>query len=783
MCRRSVPIRIRPVHRFATRHPGVTLALCLLALAVGWLWIWPPAFNSSAWVLMQSDQRQFSTYRDLRESLQGREIIGVVIDHVDVFSDDGAKRIDQITKAIKAIEGMGVVTSLTTKDRPLREGMKLTRVPFIPTDGATDEQWEQIEVSVTGHLIARNIMVSSRGDAAMVLAVSSRDLTTESARTQLREDLLAAIAPFDDVYLVAYAVIDGEVREAARTDALRFVPAAIAVIVLVLLLTFRRPGLVFAMLANQIIVLLALPVLLSIYAWLATLMLGREVPHGFDLYTSMLLPLTAAIHLALQVHVVSACLLEDGPDVLRRIDGGVGRVTRPTLVAAATTVAGLISLGFSEVTPVVRFAIVGAVAVALAAVYTLGPGMALIALALRREDGSTRSALHGNPQKASTVPCHVALSRWGLVVTIVLVAFLPGIASIRTDVRAIEMLNEQSMTRQAAERIDAKFGGATLFMIDFKFEPDPDQPNAAPINNLKFLRFLADKRKQVAAIAGVGDAYDYSQAFSLINRIWHGDDPAYDRLPDSPLANRFIGGLLQNFELPFIEKLRSTDGHTALILIRTAAMPSRDYLAILERVMDVVKKDVPPGVTVQPKTGLHNVLKQDRQLVADQAVSAVFTLLAVAILVGFVWRSWKMSAAVTFVSALPVLAMLGLAGYTDTSINSITMMTASVVLGLVVDDSAHLLDATSRRRRQGMSWPQAIVEALAAKRRPIICTSLILASVLGLFTLSSFPPVRAFGWLACAALLAALAAVLLLLPALMLFGGRVSCKKSDGPGA
>jgi hypothetical protein len=439
---------------------------------------------------------------------------------------------------------------------------------------------------------------------------------------------------------------------------------------------------------------------------------------------------------------------------------------------------GLASLSFSDIDPVVRFALVGATAVALAAGYTLGPGMALITRTLppadpeqTGDDTSEANGLHGwlrgRVEPRDHAAHSVGLGRWALIVTPILLAMVPGVGLIRTDVRAVEFFNEKSMTRRAADVIDRKFGGISLFMIEVTAGPGFVTDSPAPVNDPRILRFLAAKRSELAQLEGVGDAYDYSQAFSMVNRIWHGDDPAYDRLPQNLVAHGLVSGLVDSVQLPFIEKLRLPDGRTAFLLLRTASMPSREYLHMLERAMAAVRRDVPDGVIVRSRTGLHTILEQDRKLVADQALSTALTLVAIFLAVWIVWREVWPAVAVTAASALPVLAMLGLAGYTDTSINSITMMTAAVVLGLAVDDCAHLLDAAHRRRRQGRSWSQAIAAALHAKRRPIICTTVILGSMLGLFALSSFPPVRHFGLLACFALAAALVTVLVLLPAVL----------------
>jgi predicted RND superfamily exporter protein len=754
------------VHR-----PAVTVALLIGVLGLAWLWAGPPTFNSSAWVLLQGDQRNLATYNELRDSLNGMEIVGAVLDDLDVFSEAGAAKLDAVTRAIAAVPGVENVTSLTTDDRPVREGMGITMRPYIPADSAAGEaDWPTIRQRVMTHLIARNVLVADDGRAAMVLAISDRQLEEGADHAKLREDLRRALAPFPEVHLIAYSVVDGEVRQTVKADAMVFVPAAGALMIVILLLTFRRLKLVAAMLINHALVLAALPPLLEVYAALAGWVQGRDVVTGFDLYTNMLLPLTAAIHLALQVHVVSACLRAEGDDAATRIALGVSRVRRPTLIAALTTIVGLGALAFSGISPVARFAIVGSVMVAFTAAYTLGPGLALIRWGL--PDGHAGSEPTNAAEAASTTPGPPHhFPRWAGPVALILVALLPGIGMIRTDVRAIEFLSPRSPTRHAAELIDRRFGGINLFLIEFTPGPDAAaQPEATPVNDPAFLRLIREKRQRIAQLPGVGAAYDYSQAFSMLNRVWHGDDPAHDRLPESRFMHAMIGGLLSSTTLPFIEKLRTPEGDAGFVLVRTASMPSRDYLALLERVMALARADLPPDVSVRPRTGLHTVLEQDRRLVYEQAGSTAMTLGFVLVMTLLIWRSLPLAVAVTVVSGLPVLAMLGLAGYSDTSINSITMMTASVVLGLAVDDAAHLVDAALRRRREGMPRRDAVHEALRAKRRPIVCTSAILGSMLGLFALSSFPPVQAFGVLACAALLASLAAVLVLLPWVMRWG-------------
>jgi predicted RND superfamily exporter protein len=78
------------------------------------------------------------------------------------------------------------------------------------------------------------------------------------------------------------------------------------------------------------------------------------------------------------------------------------------------------------------------------------------------------------------------------------------------------------------------------------------------------------------------------------------------------------------------------------------------------------------------------------------------------------------------------------------------------------------------RREQGTPR-ERLTAALAAKARPVTTTSAVMTVVFGLFVMSWFPPVQVFGALGALSMACALAATLVLLPALLLgrAAGRV----------
>jgi predicted RND superfamily exporter protein len=100
-------------------------------------------------------------------------------------------------------------------------------------------------------------------------------------------------------------------------------------------------------------------------------------------------------------------------------------------------------------------------------------------------------------------------------------------------------------------------------------------------------------------------------------------------------------------------------------------------------------------------------------------------------------------------------------------------MVASIALGIAVDDTVHTLATWRRARARGLAAAPAARSAYADVGPAMVTTAI--AACIGFFCVmrSAFVPIRSFGLLAGTAMLVALLADLLVLPALLvLFGGR-----------
>jgi multidrug efflux pump subunit AcrB len=119
-------------------------------------------------------------------------------------------------------------------------------------------------------------------------------------------------------------------------------------------------------------------------------------------------------------------------------------------------------------------------------------------------------------------------------------------------------------------------------------------------------------------------------------------------------------------------------------------------------------------------------------------------------------------------NVLPCAVVLGGMGLVGMSLEIGSIMTASVALGIAVDDTLHFITWFRRGLERGQSRPEAVRYAYARCATAMTQTSLICGFGLLIFASSHFVPISRFAWVMFAMLMGALVADLVVLPALLL---------------
>ncbi|TWT88669.1 putative efflux pump membrane transporter TtgB [Pseudobythopirellula maris] len=161
------------------------------------------------------------------------------------------------------------------------------------------------------------------------------------------------------------------------------------------------------------------------------------------------------------------------------------------------------------------------------------------------------------------------------------------------------------------------------------------------------------------------------------------------------------------------------------------------------------------------------VYKTQRQLIASLKESLLWAVLLIAGVMMIVLRS-PMGGLVTMApNVFPVAVVFGLMGWLGVKLDIGVMMTASVALGVAVDDTLHFTTWFRRGLNDGLSRPEAVRHAFERSAVAMIQTTLIVGIGMAVFMASTFTPTRQFGLLMMVLLSAALVGDLVLLPALL----------------
>lgn len=732
---------------------AVVTALVALAAAVG---VPETSLDASLDAFLAGDQRTRAGLERIGELIEERSLVAVLVEVDDLFSDEGADLVADLSTALRGLDGVRDVNSLTHSYRPVRRGFSfdlremIELEPFMPRRASADE-WPEIEERVLGYPWAHDVFVSGDGRWTMLVVDLVRPLPDVDAKRRLMTEVDAVLAPFDDravdVHTLALPFVELEVRDGLLADTQRFGLASAVIITVILWITFRSASVLLLVLLFEGLGAVGVAAALRVV----------DVP--LTLYTSMLFPLVGGLQLTFLTHLFSAYQRAlDAPHPPREaLRLALGEVLWPSTMAAITTLIGLGSLVTCDVPTIQQLASVGVVAVAFAFVVTFAPPLAL-----------ARGVQHGRREALAPPTVGPALAdalrpaarRRAIVVAAVAVVAvcLVGARDVRTDVRAVEHLDPTSRTAQAFGVLDDDLGGIGIFQLEL------DSGEAGGVGKVEVLRFMEDLRAFAEPLDGVTHVYTYSQIYCLLNELWEQGAPGSHRLPDNPMLLRTMSLAISALPLQMLDAVRSPDLRSASIYVRTRDMPGDRYLAAIDKLLAGAEELRPEGVTLRAESGLHDLLDADRRIVGSLTRSVATCLAAVFVTLWLLWRSARLALLTLVTNVVPLAVTVGLMGFAGLPLNSITVMVAALMLGIAVDDSIHFL---SHYRSLERETPDAAHAALSDKLAPMACTTSVLVALLGLFVLSRFPPIADFGALMGAALVTALASSVLLLPSMI----------------
>jgi uncharacterized protein len=685
------------------------------------------------WVDADSDEAR--RYREFRGQFGSDEFVVVAVTGRPLFDPESLDVMVDVQQRLEEVPGVTRVDSLAAVYRDLF--------------GAEDPG--ELEVEAMSTPFYRGLFISEEGkDAALLVEVDPAG--DARARHRIVAGLREAVAPLDEhgfeVELVGSTVLVDALDEVSRREALRTFPIALVASMLVLALLLRSlRGMAVGAFCSGATVLITLG-----------LMVGTG--HRLDMVSSSLPPLLWVLALGNCIHVLQRYQRRrESKPMEVAVRGAVAEAARPCTLAALTTALGFVSLVAADMAPVREvglFAAIGLI-VSLPVNLMLGPELILLLRVPARRSVARAGA--GLSSRA-------VLRRPRTVLAVALVVALAAAATVpwvRVESNPITFLPSAHEVTRAYRSVGQRLAGFYSLEVVLETTMPWTDPRLWPV-----VDDLSDRLAASPVVAKVLGPLD------LLRKLRHwqyGFSAADYALPASQdEAEELVAGLDERGR-GLLGRLVVGDGRTLRLSAIVNEMDESRFLELVAETRSALA-ELPEGVDGRVTGVVLRLVEAQQHLVSSQVRSLGLACGVVFLAIGLGLRSWRLMLASVMPNLFPVLVMFSVMAVTGIPLDAATVMVASVALGIAVDNTIHLLAGYDRQRRAGDEPVAAVRATLEQVGSALIITSLTAA--IGFFSLcfSAFVPIRDFGLLAGITMLVALAADLLLVPALLVVGGR-----------
>lgn len=596
--------------------------------------------------------------------------------------------------------------------------------------------------------------------AALLDRLESREAEMAQTRTNRREKLVGHIRELRDKYekkrdiqfrLSGLPVINLEILSFIASDMILFGIAVSIFVLIVLFLLFRKLRWVFL---PTITSLLTVGIVVGAMA-----MLGYRISIVTSNITSLLFILGFAHSIHYLIRYREGLAIRTEMDDQKRHRWTFRGIIIPCVYTAATTAVGFISLLVADIQPVMVFGIFMSIGVLVA--FLISFLFFPAALSLFPEPDSSyglgRSKRNWFQQLA-----RVCRQRNRLIYVLAILAFLfsiIGILQLKVEARFVDYFRSSTEISKGLTFIDRELGGTTPLEIVV----DGNEKNY--FKKKKNLEKIQKIRAYFEDVPEAGKVLALTQMQTEIQKI-----ADFLNLPEIPpqkafdFAEKFIPeSFFRSYVTDDWSKVRIEVRmkETSSSLDRNEVLANfQSHLRDTEGLQDLKKDQVKVSGLFKLYTNMLN------SLVGSQVKSFGLVVLLILGMLMLLFRSWRIALVGIVPNVLPIFVVLGMMGWTGIPLDIVTVMIASVSLGIAVDGTIHYTFRFREEVQKGKSIREAMNIAHGTVGQAISYTCVTIIAGFWVLILSKFLPTVYFGLLSGLAMLAAMFSTLTFLPIL-----------------
>ena len=690
---------------------------------------------------------------------ESQTILYLVFEGADPYDPNFFQALDTLTQEITAYEGVDNVLSLANVPFLLRKDKNIVAQPLYQAD----LPFETIRQRLEGQPFLRGLLISNDGTTTMMMVQISVAINDSPERVALVEQIEASAQRLPGMLAIAgFPHLRTQYSRRIEREAPLFTMLALLISLTILYITFGAWRAV------------ALPTMIVGLGLIWTIGLMAFSGHQLNVVTSMMPALLVIIGMANVIHLCTKFLdqyhvLQDQRAALVETIRTVGLATFLTCLTTAIGFGVLLISGSRLLVTFGKFAAIGIMLLFILSI-TLTP-IAFVRYKpptqgkapLARHDGLARFFT----QTATFTQRH-ALGVIAMTV-LLLIGGIVGITRISSDIYVFSDFNVDDPLRQDLAVFEKRFGG----VVPMEVVIEANKPGQ--FRSLGNLRRIERLQTALNDLEPIDRSLALTDLVKLANQAYFGGHPATYRLPSS-------------YELPFLQtalkdfvEQKNAGGLTRNLplLVDSTFSITRVYLGVpdlgttrMNALADSVRARAAglfPAEQFEVFTtgNAIRVTRSGENLVRNLLVSLAVALVVISLLMGILFRSVRLMIISLLPNVIPLIVVGGAMGFSGILLKPSTALIFSVAFGIAVDSTIHFLAKYRLYRDEGLNKEDAVQATLLATGKAILFTGCVLMGGFLVFTLSSFGGTVNMGGLTALTLGMAMAANLLLLPALL----------------
>lgn len=698
---------------FRYRYLLLTL-ITALALAFGIAQI---TFDSSLSALLSDNDPYLDELAELNEAFPSSLQVNFafVPESGTVFQQEVLRAIDGLRQNYTMIPGAVRVTSLIDHFSPERQTRLFTK-PYEQYSQA--ELDELITTALSDRLLTQNVLMgeASLSFANVIFPDNEADpntrLTIADSVIALR-DKLRLDHPTVGIHANSEVLFEQYNRDAMIDDLSGLMPLVILACVLIICYCFRSATLGIAIFSHVIFTILAT--------------IGFLGLSGIYLNSvSVIAPLVVVIiAVANSVHIISLFKqhLAGGESIAAAMQASIDHNFRPISLAAVTTIIGFSSLNLCSSPAIQGFGRIVAIGIVFAYVFTFTLLPVLLVWLVGKGKNSRQQLTFMQPTLVKI--CALVENKekplfW--VFTIIALATFAMLPLNETDFNRLDFVAEDSdLGRYYAEVGDRlQRGQALIYGIEHPIQNGGLDP--------EFLKKVDSFSRQIEQESEIQAAASLVDVVKTVNRFQNNMSEEHYIIPDTQteIINYLSAyRIVESEDFP-LSSFINEDLTMINLVVNASPMTNQELIDLDQRLSDLFTQQFPEARLIHGSS-LLLFARMDELVTIEllQGYSISLLLITAALIVGL--RSFFFGFLSVLPNLLPASIVFGIWGLFIGQLDPFVMMLFSISIGLVVDDTVHILTHFLNHRRAGAGHSEAIEHSLKVAGPALTITTMVLA--------------------------------------------------------